>query len=59
MSKGTKAEYKYAVGYNKKIGGRGIIVVKANNETEALRNAKNLRYTGSNFKVMRKLGKNS
>ncbi|MDD5006512.1 MAG: hypothetical protein PHS33_08465 [Candidatus Omnitrophica bacterium] len=45
----------YQVGYTKKAGGRGIMIVKARNRTEALANAKDNRYTGSKFYVMREL----
>ncbi len=44
----------YAVSYTKKIGGRTIMSVKARNEAEALKNAKDIRKTGSNFVVMKK-----
>ena len=41
----------YQVSYTKKIGGRGTLNVKARNEKEAIANAKDNCYTGSNFKV--------
>lgn len=40
----------YAVTYTKKTGGIGEIIVRARNEQDALRNAKFLCYTGSNFR---------
>ena len=40
----------YNVTYTKKIGGNGAILVKAENETNALRNAKDLCFTGSDFR---------
>lgn len=40
----------YNVTYDKKVGGAGNLVVKARNEIEALKNAANLCFTGSNFR---------
>lgn len=40
----------YKVDYTKKIGSNGSILVKANNEQQALMNAKNLCATGSDFR---------
>lgn len=45
----------FQVGYTKKIGGQNIINVKATNKQEALRNAKNMRFTGKNFYVIREI----
>lgn len=39
----------YQVNYTKKIGGQGTIIVKAENETKALSNAKYSCFTGSDF----------
>lgn len=49
-----KAKFKFTVSYNKKIGGRSIVSVTGNNEKEAIKHAKNVRYTGSDFKIMKK-----
>lgn len=40
----------YKVTYTKRIGGNGTILVKAENEIQALKNAKNLCATGSEFR---------
>lgn len=40
----------YSVTYTKKIGGEGSILVKADDEAQALANAKNLCATGSDFR---------
>jgi hypothetical protein len=40
----------FKVTYTKRIGGEGTINVKANDENQALRNAKNLCATGSDFR---------
>jgi hypothetical protein len=40
----------YKVNYTKRIGGQGEIIVKAENEKQALGNAKNLCFTGSDFR---------
>lgn len=40
----------YKVTYTKHIGGNGIIIVRANNEMSALKNAKNACATGANFR---------
>jgi len=40
----------YNVTYTKAIGTNGVIMVKARNEKEALSNAKNCCFTGSNFR---------
>lgn len=40
----------YKVTYTKAIGSEGSILVKANDESQALRNAKNLCATGSDFR---------
>ena len=40
----------YNVTYDKKVGGAGNLVVKARNEIEALKNAANICFTGSNFR---------
>jgi hypothetical protein len=45
----------FQVGYTKKTGGRGIMTVKARNKAEALANAKDNRFTGVKFYVMREL----
>ncbi len=47
MKKTTK---KFEVTYDKEIGTAGTIIVGASNEKEAISNAKNLRYTGKNFR---------
>ncbi|MCI1681457.1 MAG: hypothetical protein LKI39_02750 [Bacteroides sp.] len=47
MMKATKY---YKVSYDKKVGGKGTMVVKAMSENEALRNAYNNCFTGSNFR---------
>lgn len=40
----------YKVTYTKAIGGEGTILVKANDEAQALKNAKNLCSTGEYFR---------
>jgi len=45
--KATKA---FQVTYTKRIGGNGTIIVKAHNEDAALSHAKNLCFTGSDFR---------
>ncbi|MDM1399001.1 hypothetical protein HX049_17855 [Myroides odoratimimus] len=40
----------FKVIYTKKVGGVGSILVKANNEEQALTNAKDLCFTGSDFR---------
>lgn len=40
----------YEVTYTKKIGGEGKILVKAQDENQAIRNAKNLCATGFDFR---------
>ena len=40
----------YKVTYTKKISGEGSILVKAENESQALKNAKYLCFTGSDFR---------
>lgn len=40
----------YKVNYTKKIGGEGTILVKANNEVQALFHAKNVCATGKDFR---------
>jgi hypothetical protein len=40
----------YKVTYTKKIGGENTIIVKAENENQALKNAKNVCFTGSDFR---------
>jgi hypothetical protein len=45
----------YRIGYTKKVGGQGIIIVKARNEREALANAKDNRFTGSKFYVIKEV----
>lgn len=40
----------FKVYYTKKIGGEGSIIVKAENDKQALINAKNLCYTGKDFR---------
>lgn len=47
MKKTTK---NFEVTYDKAIGTVGTIIVGANNEKEAINNAKNLRWTGRNFR---------
>lgn len=51
-----KSKY-YQVGYTKAIGGRGIMTVKAGNRNHALSNAKNLKYTGKDFYILREVKK--
>lgn len=46
----TKTCKPFEVTYDRQIGGTTTIVVKANNEKEAINNAKNQRYTGKNFR---------
>lgn len=41
---------KYNVTYTKKIGGNGVIMVKANSQEQAIANAKYLCFTGSDFR---------
>jgi hypothetical protein len=41
----------FNVTYTKKIGGKGVIKVKARNRKEAVSNAKNQRYTGKSFRI--------
>ena len=40
----------YEVAYDKKIGTLGKLVVKASSESNAINNAKNCCFTGSNFR---------
>lgn len=40
----------FEVTYDRQIGDSTTIIVKANNEKEAINNAKNQRYTGKNFR---------
>lgn len=40
----------YEVAYTKKVGGNGTILVRAKDEAQALKNAKYLCFTGSNFR---------
>ena len=40
----------FKVTYDGQIGGSITIIVKANNEKEAINNARNQRYTGKNFR---------
>lgn len=40
----------FEVTYTKKVGGNGTIIVKAENEEQALKNAKYLCFTGSDFR---------
>lgn len=47
MKKTTK---NFEVTYDKAIGTVGAIIVGANNEKEAINNARNQRYTGKNFR---------
>lgn len=47
MKKTTK---KFEVTYDKAIGTVGTIIVGANNEKEAINNARNQRHTGENFR---------
>lgn len=47
MKKTTK---KFEVTYDKAIGAVGTIIVGANNEKEAINNARNQRHTGKNFR---------
>jgi len=39
----------YIVNYTKRIGGQGTIIVRAHNEEQAIKNAKFLCFTGSDF----------
>lgn len=39
----------YKVSYTKANGEKSTLIVKARNESEALKNAKNVCYTGTNF----------
>lgn len=50
----TKVKY-YEVSYTKAIGGTGIINVKARCISEALANAKDNCFTGSDFHVLREI----
>jgi hypothetical protein len=45
-----KASKTYQVSYTKKVGGNGTIIVKAQDEAQALVNAKFLCATGSDFR---------
>lgn len=40
----------FEVTYTKKVGGNGTIIVRAENKAQALRNAKYLCFTGSDFR---------
>lgn len=40
----------FEVTYTKRVGGNGTIIVKAENEAQALKNAKYLCFTGSDFR---------
>ena len=51
---GTKGgKHPHVVSYQKRVGGIGFIVVLAKNSKEAIINAKNLRFTGKNFKFIK------
>jgi len=50
MRKQKENQNKYQVTYDKKMGGTGTMVVIADNESNAIKNAKFLRFTGSNFR---------
>ena len=52
--KGKGRRKTFNVAYTKKIGGKGVITVKARNRKEAIANAKNQRYTGKSFKVSKR-----
>lgn len=45
-----KASNTYQVSYTKKVGGNGTIIVKAQDEAQALVNAKHLCFTGKDFR---------
>ena len=45
----------YKVKYTKAIGTEGVIIVRAENEAQALKNAKYLCFTGSDFKGAEKV----
>lgn len=46
----TRANKTYKVNYDKKIGGVGTVIVKAENPAQALKNAKFSVATGKNFR---------
>lgn len=46
----------YQVAYTSKTGNASLINVKARNEREAIANAKDNCFTGSNFKVIKEIG---
>lgn len=46
----TKTSKPFEVTYDRQIGGSTTIIVKANNEKEAINNARNQRWTGRNFR---------
>ncbi len=45
----------YQLAYTKATGNEGLLNVKARNENEAIANAKDNCFTGSNFKVIREI----
>lgn len=47
----------YEVSYKKKIGGRAKLIVRAANKKGALQSAKAVRFTGSDFKILREIEK--
>jgi len=54
LKKGKNKSELYFVSYTKKIGGKGIVEVKARNKAEAIGNAKSLVHTGTGFKFPRR-----
>lgn len=50
-----KATKTYKVWYDKKVGGVGSVIVRAQDPKQALKNAKQHVFTGSNFRNPRKV----
>lgn len=48
--KANQFKFTYEVTYTKRIGGEGTILVKADTSEQALKNARNLCATGSDFR---------
>lgn len=46
----------FEVTYTKRVGGNGTIIVKAENAEQALKNAKYLCFTGSDFRDAKEVG---
>lgn len=51
----AKTSKTYKVWYDKKVGGVGSVIVRAENPAQALKNAKQHVFTGKNFRNPRKV----